>query len=201
MSNDLKKCNQNRKLKLSLSPPPIALIAKALARERQKSGLSLSELSRQAGIAKSTLSQLEAGSGNPSIETLWALCVALDVPFAKLIEDTQLPVTVIRHGDGVKVSAEHANYLAFLLSSAPVNSRRDIYTIVAEPGRDRISEPHMQGVSEHIILMSGHAMVGPLNNPVELHPGDYIHYPGDEPHIMRALEPNTMAIMIIEKQG
>lgn len=186
---------------MNLPAPPIDLISKALARERQKSGLSLSELSRKAGIAKSTLSQLESGSGNPSIETLWALCVALDIPFARLIEEKQETVTVIRHGEAVPVSAEHANYLAFLLSSAPDNSRRDIYTVIAQPGRDRISEPHMQGVSEHIIITAGKALVGPLDNPVELAVGDYIHYPGDEPHIMRALEPNTMAVMIIDKQN
>ncbi len=83
---------------MNLPSPPIELISKALVRERQKSGLSLSELSRKAGIAKSTLSQLESGSGNPSIETLWALCVALDIPFARLIEEKQEAVTVIRHG-------------------------------------------------------------------------------------------------------
>lgn len=186
---------------MSLLSPPIELISKALARERLKSGLSLSELSRQAGIAKSTLSQLESGNGNPSIETLWAICIALDIPFARLIEEKQEVVTVIRHGDGVQISAEHANYLIFLLSSAPTDSRRDIYTVIAQPGRDRISEPHMHGISEHIILMSGKALVGPLDNPVELSPGDYIHYPGDEPHIMRALEPDTMAVMVIDKQN
>ena len=186
---------------MSILTPPIELIAKALAKERQKSGLSLSELSRQAGIAKSTLSQLESGTGNPSIETLWTICVALNVPFSRLIEEQQEPVTVIRHGEGTKISAEHANYLAFLLSSAPSNSQRDIYTVLAQPGRDRISDPHMNGVSEHIILMSGRAMVGPLDNPTELSPGDYIHYPGDIPHIMRALEPNTMAVMIIDRQN
>ncbi|ETT03765.1 MULTISPECIES: helix-turn-helix domain-containing protein [Providencia] len=186
---------------LTLFTPPIELISKSLACERQKSGMSLSELARKAGIAKSTLSQLEAGSGNPSIETLWALCVALDIPFSRLIEEKRAAVTVIRHGEGTPVSAEHANYLAYLLSSAPVNSQRDIYTVVAQPGRDRISSPHMQGVTEHIILMSGRALVGPLENPVELNVGDYIHYRGDEPHIMRALEPNTMAVMVIDKQN
>lgn len=71
---------------MSISSPPIALISQALVRERKKSGLSLSEVSRRAGIGKSTLSQLESGTGNPSIETLWAICIALDIPFAKLIE-------------------------------------------------------------------------------------------------------------------
>ncbi|STD24217.1 XRE family transcriptional regulator [Enterobacter asburiae] len=49
---------------------PISLIAKSLVRERLRTGLSLAEIARRAGIAKSTLSQLESGNGNPSLETL-----------------------------------------------------------------------------------------------------------------------------------
>jgi transcriptional regulator with XRE-family HTH domain len=51
-----------------------------------EAGLSLTELARRAGIAKSTLSQLESGAGNPSVETLWALAVALGVPFSRLVD-------------------------------------------------------------------------------------------------------------------
>src|ERR1700684_3982944 len=63
---------------------PLELIAASLRRERRRTGLSLTEVARRAGIAKSTLSQLESGAGNPSLETLWALCVALDAPFSRL---------------------------------------------------------------------------------------------------------------------
>ncbi len=45
---------------------PISVIAKSLVRERLRTGLSLAEIARRAGIAKSTLSQLESGNGNPS---------------------------------------------------------------------------------------------------------------------------------------
>ena len=48
--------------------------------------LSLTELAKRAGIAKSTLSQLENGTGNPSLETLWALGTALGVPLSRLID-------------------------------------------------------------------------------------------------------------------
>ncbi len=44
---------------------PISVIAKSLVRERQRTGLSLAEIARRAGIAKSTLSQLEAGKRQP----------------------------------------------------------------------------------------------------------------------------------------
>ena len=36
---------------------PISVIAKSLVRERLRTGLSLAEIARRAGIAKSTLSQ------------------------------------------------------------------------------------------------------------------------------------------------
>ena len=58
------------------SPAPSACWRPRCA-ERERAGMSLAELAR-AGLAKSTLSQLESGTGNPSLETLWALAMALD---------------------------------------------------------------------------------------------------------------------------
>src|SRR5512146_2175474 len=110
---------------------PLDVIARALRRERTRVGLSLTELARRAGIAKSTLSQLEAGAGNPSVETLWALSVVLDVPFSRLVETPSVPVVVIRAGDGPRVQAERSAYVATLLSSCPPNARRDLYLITA----------------------------------------------------------------------
>ncbi|NOJ99781.1 helix-turn-helix transcriptional regulator, partial [Corallococcus coralloides] len=89
---------------------PISLIARSLVRERSRTGLSLAEVARRAGIAKSTLSQLESGNGNPSLETLWALCVALDIPFARLLEPQAQKTQVLRRGEGTKVVAEQAHY-------------------------------------------------------------------------------------------
>ena len=90
---------------------PISVIAKSLVRERARTGLSLAEVARRAGIAKSTLSQLESGNGNPSLETLWSLCVALDIPFARLLEPQVNKTQVIRRGEGTKVVAEQAAIL------------------------------------------------------------------------------------------
>ena len=94
--------------------------------------------------------------------------------------------------------SERANYVATLLSSCPPNARRDLYLISAEPGSARCSDPHMPGVVEHAVLCTGRARLGLTDEPVELAPGDYIAYPGDQPHIFEALEPGTAAIMLSE---
>ncbi|MFL6141989.1 MAG: helix-turn-helix domain-containing protein [Labedaea sp.] len=177
---------------------PLDVIARALRRERARIGLSLSEVAKRAGIAKSTLSQLESAAGNPSVETLWALSVALDVPFSRLVDPPRPRVQVIRAGEGPAVFSERANYVATLLASCPPNARRDIYLITAEPGPARESEPHLPGVVEHVVLASGRAMAGLTGEPVELAPGDYIAYPGDVEHVFQALQPGTAAVLISE---
>jgi transcriptional regulator with XRE-family HTH domain len=181
-----------------LGGPPLELIAAALRRERRRAGLSLTEVARRAGIAKSTLSQLESGTGNPSLETLWAICVVLDAPVSRLLDPPRPRVQVIRAEEGPTVSAEHANYSATLLAACSPGARRDIYRIVAEPGHARVSEPHMPGVTEHVVLTAGRALVGVAGEPVELGPGDYISYPGDLPHVFEALEPKTLAVLVSE---
>jgi transcriptional regulator with XRE-family HTH domain len=177
---------------------PLDVIAASLRRERARVGLSLSELAKQAGVAKSTLSQLESGTGNPSVETLWALSTALDVPFSRLVEPAVPKVQVIRAGEGPTIYSEHAQYVATLLAACPPNARRDVYLISAEPGRARESEPHQPGVVEHVVLCVGRARVGLAEDPVELNPGDYTSYPGDLPHVFEALEPATRAVLLSE---
>ncbi len=177
---------------------PLEVIAASLRRERRRTGLSLTEVARRAGIAKSTLSQLESGTGNPSLETLWAICVALDAPFSRLLDPPRPQVQVIRADEGPTVAAARADYQATLLSACPPGARRDVYRIAAEPGHARASDPHMPGVLEHVMLSAGRALVGVAGEPVELGPGDYICYPGDIPHVFEALAPGTLAVLVSE---
>ncbi|WP_439651092.1 helix-turn-helix domain-containing protein [Nocardia panacis] len=179
-------------------PGPREVVAAALRRERTRAALSLSELAARAGIAKSTLSQLESGGGNPSIETLWALCVALDIPFSRLLDPPRPSVHVIRAGEGQVVSAAVSHYQVALLAAGLPSSRRDIFRVTAEPGQPHRSQPHMAGVVEHVMLAEGRAMAGLAAEPVELRPGDYVQYPGDLPHVFEALAPGTWAILVNE---
>ncbi|WP_405589489.1 helix-turn-helix domain-containing protein [Streptomyces sp. NBC_01190] len=180
------------------SGAPLAAIAASLQRERRRTGLSLAEVARRAGIAKSTLSQLESGAGNPSVETLWALSVTLDVPFAQLVDPPRPQVRLVRAGEGMAFAAERADYVATLLASCPPNARRDLFLLSAQPGSSRDSDPHMPGVVEHVVLCAGRALVGVVEDPIELHPGDYVVYPGDVAHVFRALVPDTSAVLVQE---
>ena len=40
--------------------------------------------------------------------------------------------------------------------------------------------------------------MGLSDKPVELNPGDYVAYPGDVAHLFKALEPDTVAVLVSE---
>ncbi|WP_225825915.1 helix-turn-helix domain-containing protein [Streptomyces naphthomycinicus] len=177
---------------------PMEWIAASLKRERTRAGLSLSELAKRAGIAKSTLSQLESAGGNPSMETIWALAVALGVPFSALVEPPAQAVQVIRAGRGPVVRSERSSYLASLLSACPPGARRDLYHVWLEPGSVRDSEPHIPGTTEHIVVTEGRVKAGPHGEAVELGPGDYMSYRGDVPHTYEALAAGTKFVLVMQ---
>ena len=177
--------------------PPLAVIAAALRRERDRAGISLTELARRAGLAKSTLSQLEAGTGNPSIETLWALGVALGVPFSRLVEPPVSPVRVIRAGEGTRLRADRADFVATLLATGSPHTRRDIYVMEMASGEARTAEAHIPGTVEHLVVGAGRMRTGPVDGLIEVGPGDYASFPGDVPHHYEAMEA-AWAVLIME---
>ena len=156
----------------------VALISMSLRRERARTGLSLTEVARRAGIAKSTLSQLENGAGNPSLETLWALAQALGSPLSRLVDPPRPGIQVIRAGEGPVLHAEHAAYNAAMLASCPPGARRDIYRVIGRPGAPHLAHPHMPGTMEHLILGCGRVLAGPEGKAVELGPATTSATPG-----------------------
>ncbi len=178
--------------------PPITLLAASLRRERERAGLSATELAKRAGLAKSTLSQLEGGIGNPSLETLWSLATTLGVQVSRLIGEPRAHVQVIRLQEGAATVSEHGNYAATLLAACPPGSLRDVYRIVVQPGEPRVSKAHGFGTIEHVFLASGKANIGPVNRTVTLNVGDYVSYAADIPHVFEALQSDTIAVMLIE---
>jgi transcriptional regulator with XRE-family HTH domain len=175
---------------------PAEVVAANLRRLRAARGLSTAELARRSGVARATLAQLEAGRGNPTLETLYALANTLGTGLGDVIAPPAAPdVDVVRAGEGPRVSgrAVRARLVTRLSATA-----LDVYELSLAPGRRQRSEPHPPGVVEHLLLHTGRARIGPEASPVELGPGDYARYSGSVPHLYEALEPGVSATLVME---
>jgi transcriptional regulator with XRE-family HTH domain len=181
------------------SPSPVGAVAENLRRLRAEAGRSLGDIARAAGVSKSTLSALESGNGNPGIETLWAVAVALGVPFGQLVAEAPAAVRVIRAGEGARLDSESdASFGVRLLASTTQKSARDIYVLEAEPGHTRTAAAHMPGTVEHAICTAGRMRLGPTGREVDIARGDCAVFPGDVPHSYRALAKGTRLVLVLE---
>jgi transcriptional regulator with XRE-family HTH domain len=156
---------------------------------RQQADLTLAELATAAGLGKSTLAQLESGRANPSVETLWAIAAALQVPFARIVEEERPSLRVVRARDVPAMhSAETPGWAGRLLAASQRRSTFDLYSLDLEAGSVRHAEPHHPGVVEHLVVVTGRLRAGPQTGPVDLDAGDLVTFSADVPHVYEALE-------------
>lgn len=158
-----------------MNKPILATIGRNLQSLRIAKGLSLSQLATNAGIAKSNLSRIEQGGGNPTLDTIWRLASQLDVPFGNLIASTEVAL-----GDeSVQVK---------LLDQGTGHPNVDAYWMSCAAYTERVSEAHTPGTTELITVISGQLEVGSVENIKLLRAGESHTFPADIPHIYRTAE-------------
>src|SRR5207248_5334175 len=75
-------------------------VGDTIRRALEARGLSLGELARASHTSKATLSALEAGRANPTLETLWALAAALQLSLGELVDPASPGMAVVRANEG-----------------------------------------------------------------------------------------------------
>src|SRR6266702_43835 len=83
------------------------LLAQAVRAHRESRGFSLGALAEKASISKTSLSKIEAGLGNPSLDVLCRIASALDVPVGTLFgEESRPQLQVIPRDEGQVITSE-----------------------------------------------------------------------------------------------
>ncbi|MCS2609649.1 helix-turn-helix domain-containing protein [Halomonas dongshanensis] len=152
---------------------------------RQARGLSLSQLASAAGIAKSNLSRLEQGLGNPTLDTVWRLAVQLALPFGTLVAPISVPLGA---EEGVQVR---------LIDQGRDTPQVDVYWMMCSPYTQRLAEAHSPGTRESLTVISGSLEVGPIDTLVPLGAGQTTTFLADQPHCYRTHAEETTLIMTI----
>ena len=167
--------------------------------------MTLSALAEQAGVAKSTVSLIERGQGNPSIDTVWALAAALGVPFASLFHDEPPTddVTVVRAANAALVAVEKAGLETVGLVTRHLLTRTggsliEIYTLELEAGALRHSEAHVSGLFEHLTIMAGTVEVSSESFSEIVGEGDLISFRADRPHTYRVIDGPVRLVSVHE---
>jgi transcriptional regulator with XRE-family HTH domain len=179
----------------------VKTIAANVRRLRAARGLSAAGLARASGVARATLAELEAGRGNPTVDTLYGIASVLGVTLAELLVEAEAPtVHVVRAGEGPRVSGPVLQ--ARLLRQAAVERGRvEMYELHVLPGRPRRADPHPAGVTEQLLVHEGRLRCGPEHGPVELEAGDFAAFDGSVAHLYEALDEPVTATLVMLSPG
>ncbi|MEU4533784.1 helix-turn-helix domain-containing protein [Streptosporangium sp. NPDC023825] len=164
-------------------------IGRRIRRLREERGISLSALARAAGVGKATLSGLENGTRNPTLETLWAITAELGVPLAMAV-GTPPPVDASGSGTGTRaIPVVHGTAVEGTLLQVFEDEEvtYELYRVVLRAGTTQVSPAHHEGVTEHVTVFAGTLSAGPVEAPLRAGPGEHISWRSDVPHAYAVL--------------
>lgn len=157
---------------------------------REERGISLSELARRASVGKATLSGLETGTRNPTLETLQSVAAALDLPLTALLGGRDAPAAGALRGVAVDIR------LLRVFDDGPVTY--ELYRMRVPAGLTQTSPAHHRGVTEHVTVFAGRLRTGPLDHPLLAGPGEHVEWRADVPHGYAALgDTDVLASLLI----
>jgi transcriptional regulator with XRE-family HTH domain len=154
-----------------------------LHRLRAKRGLSLERLSRVSGVSRAMLGQIELGQSTPTINLLWKVSRALNVPFSTLITDSSARSTTVMPRAGAKLlSSADGSFISRALF--PFNAARstEFYELRLLPRCIERADAHAPGTTENLLVASGELQIRVRNGCHRLCAGDAILFEADAPH-------------------
>jgi transcriptional regulator with XRE-family HTH domain len=161
---------------------PSTRVGEAVRRLRQERGWTLDGAAERLGISRRLLTQLEAGTANPSLSTLLSVAAGFDVALVDLLDGDDRPRVVV----------QQRNASAPMLWSTPSGSEArllvgsgalELWEWTLAPGDVRTSAAHRTGSREALSVTAGVVTVTVgSGSPVSVRIGQAATFPADEPH-------------------
>lgn len=172
------------------------MVARNVRRFRRERQLSLGDVARKSGLSKQTLSKVELGTGNPTVDTMEAIAAALEVPIRRLVTEWGSRVFLVRAGEGrhEDSSLGSSSLLDITYGSGYVRTSVVDLTHDAPVSHHDI---HPAGALLHVYVIAGTIVLGPDNEQLEVREGDFVRFPTDAPYQFRALSPRARAHVVM----
>jgi len=129
------------------------------------------------------LSQVELGRSAPTINVLWRIARALELPFSALMTAKQgRGARVIRH-EAAKVLASHdGTFTSRALFPFDEPRRVEFYELHLAARGVEHADAHPAGTTENLVVSAGRAELEIAGDHTVLEQGDSIYFQADVPH-------------------
>jgi transcriptional regulator with XRE-family HTH domain len=163
------------------------IVGANLRRLRVKRGLSLERLATASSVSRAMLGQIELGQSTPTINVLWKIARALDVPFSTLLSDRQHAneaVLLERSRAKILTSAD-GSFSSRALFPFDERRRVEFYELRLGPSGVERADAHPAGTTENLVVTQGRLDLRVGGSRFTVAQGDAVHFVADVPHEYR----------------
>lgn len=158
------------------------IIAENLKRLRNERNLSLGQLSELSTLSKVIISQIEKGETNPTINTIWKIAAALNVPYTSLLEQQQQNAYVIKKSDIVSQLTDDEHYRLYCYYSNTPHRNFELFQMELDEGYRYTSVGHLEKSEEYVMVLEGQLTLEVNNETFILCANDTITFTASAKH-------------------
>lgn len=162
----------------------LPVVAANLRRLRTRKGYSLERLARASGVSRAMLGQIELSQSAPTINLLWRVASALDVPFSTLLGgDSEPPTSILRARSAPRLqSADGCFHSRPLFPFGQGPRKTEFYELRLASGGTERASAHPLGTVENLVVGVGRVAIKFGSERHVLEAGDAIVFRADVEH-------------------
>ncbi len=169
------------------SPDLAPIVGANLRRLRGERGLSLEGLAKLSGVSRAMLGQIELGQSAPTINVLWKIARALDLPFSALItaQKATSGTRVLQAAKTKRLTSHDGTFSSRALFPFDEPRRVEFYELELKKGGIENADAHAPGTRENLVVSKGKVEIVVDDIPHAMGPGDALVFDADVAHSYR----------------
>jgi transcriptional regulator with XRE-family HTH domain len=173
-------------------------VGQNLRRLRTRRNLSLERLAQVSSVSRSMLGQIELGQSAPTINVLWKIAQALEVPFSALLAEEQRGGTQVLLASATKrLSSMDGKFASRALFPYDGPRRVEFYELRLQPGGVEEATAHAAGTIENLVVSAGSVEIVVGEEQHTLKQDDAILFEADVPHIYRNIGTSEAVMYLV----
>jgi transcriptional regulator with XRE-family HTH domain len=170
------------------------IVGQNIKRLRQRRNLSLEALSKLSGVSRAMLGQVELARSVPTINIVWKIANAFNVPFSTLITSHEAEQLRFLPASQTKIlTSASGEFSSRALFPFDGERRTEFYEIRLSPGSVEEADAHAVGTVENLVVVKGALELTVGSETQLMSPADSIIFLADKPHSYR--NPSTIELV------
>ena len=165
----------------------MAKIGESINKERSAKNLTIEQLANNIGISRLTLSKIEHGEANPTINIIWKLCNELNITLAELADHKEEISLARANSENFLESKDKSFKIDFVFREEKAQTIETFRIYLSPNNKTMLTEKHNKGSVEIITVMEGEVLIKIEEEEFILEKFDSLRFEGDKNHSYKNL--------------